>query len=674
MDSHDAHDLIDDLDGDALGLDRLSTGPGVYMMFDGHDEVIYIGKAANLRNRVRSYFHRSGDNRFSVQYIRTTCKRIDTILTANEKEAFLLENTLIKKHRPKYNIRLRDDKTYVSVAIDMAAKWPRAVITRPRGKVEHRDKTLYFGPYASAYSVRQTLKHLQKIFPIRSCSDSVLNNRTRPCLLHQIGRCVAPCTRPVDHAEYMELVKGTILSLRGQVDETMQILEARMKEHSERMEFEKAAAIRDRMSAIHETLEPQRVSERAFYNRDVIACVAEQGHASMVVLQYRNGTLGDSRNYLMHNFEKTSGELLYEFITQFYADSSDLPSEVYLTEEPPDCELLEEWLSELSGSKVALRRPKRGSKTDLTALAEKNARELLDKHLTGRRQAQENLKSLQDALQLPALPEWIECYDISNIQGVMAVGSLVSFRKGEPDKAGYRRFKIRSIEGQDDFGMMREVLIRRFRPAIDEDKELPNLVIVDGGRGQLNVALSVFEDLNVLSVPVVGLAKSRLKDLAGLPEKTRTEERVFLPNRKNPITFRSNAPALFLLQRIRDEAHRFGIEYHRKLFRTKNTRSVLEELPGIGPHRAKQILKEWKSLQRLREASKEELESSASLPKPLAATIWNFFHADEDQRLPEELEELETIDSIPDYDETSIDAPVVNGLAEEIEPEIIDEK
>jgi len=679
MDEHDPHDveLSAEVDEEGLGLERLPTSPGVYLMYDDRDEIIYIGKASNLRQRVRSYFNRSGDNRFSGHYIRTSCQRIETILTGNEKEAFLLENTLIKKHHPRYNIRLRDDKTYVSVAIDLSAEWPRAIITRPRGNLRPSDKTLYFGPYASAYSVRQTLKFLQKVFPIRSCSDTVLKNRARPCLLHQIGRCVAPCTKPVDRDEYMELVRGTILSLRGQNDEAVRILEARMKEYSERMEFEKAAAIRDRMRAVYRTVEPQRVAERKYYNRDVIACVEEQGHASVVVLIYRSGALIDSRNYLMHTYDKAPGEMLYEFLTQFYDQPTDMPTEVYLNEEPPDPELLEEWLTELAGRKVALKRPRRGAKTELTALAEKNARELLEKHLSGRRQAEENLAALREALQLPGPPQWIECYDISTIQGVMSVGSLVSFRQGEPDKAGYRRFKIRSVEGQDDFGMMREVLTRRFRAALEEDKPLPDLVIVDGGRGQLNVALAAFEELNVTGVAVVGLAKSRLKGPAGASHKTRTEERVFLPNRKNPVTFRGNSPALFLLQRIRDEAHRFGIEYHRKLFRSRNMKSILEELPGIGAHRAKQILKEWKSLQRLREASREELEASASLTKPLAGTVWNFLHGDEDQRLPAEIDALDEIDELTtddDLEEAPVDMAVEECVAEEIEPETIDEE
>ncbi len=663
-----------DVDEEGLGLEHLPTSPGVYIFSDEHGEIIYIGKAANLRNRVRNYFHRSGDNRFSVQYIRTQCKRIDTILTSNEKEAFLLENTLIKKHRPRYNIRLRDDKTYVSVAIDPTAEWPRAVVVRPRGDVRRGDKTLYFGPYDSSYSIRQMLKLLQKVFPIRSCSDTVFKNRSRPCLLHQIGRCVAPCVKPVDRKEYMELVRGTILSLRGQNDEALKILEKRMLEHAERMEFEKAAAVRDRMQSIQASMEPQRVAERAHFNRDVIGYAEEQGHASIVVLQYRNGTLSDTHNYLLQAYDKESSEILYGFLTQFYGESNVLPGEVFLNREPQDCELIEEWLTELGGHKVRLHQPKRGDKTELTAMAERNARELLDKHLSGRRQAEENMESLQKALQLPRLPRWIECYDISTIQGVMSVGSLVSFREGEADKAGYRRFKIRSVEGQDDFAMMREVLTRRLRGALEEDKPLPDLIIVDGGRGQLNVALAVFEDVRVTDLPVVGLAKSRLKDRGG-NAKQRTEERVFLPNRLNPVTFRSNAPALFLLQRIRDEAHRFGIEYHRKLFRSKNTKSILEELPGIGPNRAKMILKEWKSLQRLREASREELEQSASIPKNLASTIWQFLHGQEDQRQPLEIEEMDYLDAMsePDIEESSVEEAIEPGIAQKIEQEEIDE-
>ena len=631
----------------SLELDRLPAAPGVYLMRNARDEVIYVGKAANLRSRVRSYFNRSGDSRFNVKYLVGAVKRVETIVTTNEKEAFLLENTLIKKHQPRYNIRLRDDKTYVSVAIDMASPWPRAVVARPRGARRRGDKTLYFGPYASAKSVRQTLKFLQKIFPIRSCSDTVFRNRTRPCLLHQIGRCVAPCVLPVLREEYGEMVRGTILFLRGRNDEAIRILERRMKERAERMEYEKAAAERDRIQAIAETTEPQRVAERAEYDRDVIGYAEDRGLAAVVVLQYRHGALSDSRHYLLRAYDKPASDILYGFLAQFYDEANFIPPEIYLSLEPTDAELLEEWLADQRGRAVRLRRPLRGEKAGLARMAEANAREILETHLSGERQSAETLESLRAGLRLAEAPSVIECFDISNIQGVMAVGSMVVFRNGEPDKSGYRRFKIRAVKGADDFAMMREALTRRFRAALEEDKPLPSLVIVDGGKGQLNVALDVFQELGVEGVAVCALAKSRLKGPAGAEKKTRTEERLFLPNRKDPLTFRSNSPALFLLQRIRDEAHRFGLDYHRRLRRSRNLRSVLEELPGIGAKRAKQILKEWKSLQRLREASREDLAQSASLTAPLAETIWNFLHGEEDQRLAPEVEEMEFVDVNP---------------------------
>jgi len=643
-DDAQSFDIVRNAASGGLDLDRLPAAPGVYIFRDSGGEAIYIGKAVNLRNRVRSYFNKTSDNRFWTQYIARNARRIDTILTATEKEAFLLENTLIKKNQPRYNIRLRDDKTYVSVAIDPAAEWPRAIVARPRGARPRGDKTLYFGPYSSAKSVRQTLKFLQKIFPIRSCSDAVLRNRIRPCLLHQIGRCVAPCSRPVDPAEYRQLVEGTVLFLRGKTGEAVAMLERRMKEHAERMEFEKAAAIRDRLRAIEATAEPQRVAERAQYDRDIIGYAEERGIAAVAALQYRAGALSDSRHFVLRAYENPAPNVLYGFLGQFYDEAAFIPAEIYLSHEPADAELLEEALSEVAGRAVKLRRPQRGDKAQLVRMARMNAEELLQKHLAGEAHSSEAVEALAKALHLPEPPSTIECFDISNIQGVMAVASLACFRDGEPDKSGYRRFKIRTVEGADDYAMMREALERRFRPAVEDDKPLPSLVVVDGGKGQLNAALDVFREIGIEGLPVCGLAKSRLKDASGGGEKTRTEERVFLPGRKNPVTFRANAPALFLLQRVRDEAHRFGITYHRLLRKNRNLRSVLEELPGIGAKRAKLALKEWKSLARMREASREELMQCASLTAPQGQMVWEFLHAAEDQRQSEEIEALEMID------------------------------
>ncbi|MCH8859388.1 MAG: excinuclease ABC subunit C, partial [Proteobacteria bacterium] len=384
-------ELLEGFEETALDPNRLPKAPGVYLMYNSRDEVIYVGKAVNLRARVRSYFSKSGDNRFTVKYLVGALTRIETIVTSNEKEAFLLENTLIKKHRPRYNIQLRDDKTYVSVKIDMTRPWPWARLVRPRGEKARSDKALYFGPYASSKSVRQTLKLLQKVFPIRSCTDSVFANRSRPCLLHQIGRCVAPCVLPVVPEEYAELVRGTVLSLQGKNDEAVRILESRMREHSEAMEYEKAAVMRDRIQAIDETIRPQRVTERASYNRDVIGYTEEQGVAAVIVLQYRRGTLTDSRHYLLKAYEKPSDVMLYGFLSRYYDQVEFTPDEIFLNLEPADSGLLEEWLGEMAGRKVRLRRPVRGEKVGLAAMAEDNAREILRKHLSGEKQIEQTL-------------------------------------------------------------------------------------------------------------------------------------------------------------------------------------------------------------------------------------------------------------------------------------------
>lgn len=623
-------------------IDRLPVLPGVYLLCDRGGKILYIGKAANLRSRVKSYFTREGDARFNVRFLMRHVRQVATIITTNQKEAFLLEDTLIKREQPRYNIRLRDDKTYVSVRFDLNAEWPRAIVMRRRNE---RDGAVWLGPYDSAHSVRETLRLLQRVFPIRSCSDSVLYNRSRPCLLHQIGRCCAPCVKPIDPGEYRELVRGTILVLKGKTQEVIEKLRSDMDAHSEAMEFEQAAALRDRIAAIERTTERQRVFTHDGDDRDVIVFERGGGRLAFTVFVYRNGLLLSTRPYVLRDHERDPGDLLNEFIHRYYQQEIP-PREVLVDVDVDDRELLEEWLSERREAKSEIVRPQRGDKVRLIEVARENCKRLLEQYLSGRESLEEIHAEIMKRFHLDRVPDPIECYDISTLGGFASVGSQVTFRRGEPDKSRYRIYKIRGFEGQDDFASLREVLTRRFAKAVEKEEPLPGLVLIDGGKGQLAVAEGVFSQLGITGVGLAGIAKSRLKPLdakahhdwresaeasgsepdPGEGSRARTQERFFLPGRKNPVIFHSSSPALYLLQRARDEAHRFGITAHRKQRKKRNLRSSLEDLPGVGKTRARQLLKAFGSLKSLRDASAEEIAAMPGMPKSVAATVHEFLN------------------------------------------------
>lgn len=625
-------------------IDRLPMLPGVYLLCDGAGKILYIGKAANLRSRVKSYFTREGDARFNVRFLMRHVRQVATIITSNQKEAFLLEDTLIKREQPRYNIRLRDDKTYVSVRFDLSHEWPRAIVMRRRNE---KDGAVWLGPYDSAHSVRETLRMLQRVFPIRSCSDSVLYNRARPCLLYQINRCCAPCVREVDPEEYKDMVRGTILVLKGKTQEVIDKLQRRMNEHSERQEYEQAGAIRDRIAAIERTTERQRVHTHDGDDRDVIVLERGGGRLAFTVFVYRNGLLLATRPYVLKDHEREASDVMNEFIHRYY-EREVPPREILIDTGLDDQSLLEEWLIERREAKCEILRPQRGEKVRLMEVAHENCRRLLDQYLSGRESLEEIHAEIMKKFHLPGVPDPIECYDISTLGGYATVGSLVTFRRGEPDKSKYRIFKIKSFEGQDDFGALREVLMRRFRKAIEKGEVLPGLVLIDGGKGQLAVADDVFRELGITDVGLASIAKSRLKPMdakahhdwrekgepasdgaepdGGTPPssesgKSRTQERFFLPGRKNPVTFQAGSPALYLLQRARDEAHRFGITAHRKQRRRRNLRSSLEDLPGVGKGRAKLLLKAFGSVKALREAGEEDIAAVPGIPRTVAATV-----------------------------------------------------
>ena len=617
--------------GDDL-LDRIPRAPGVYLMKDASQTVIYVGKASNLRARVRSYF-RGGDERISVRFLLARVCDIETILTQTDKEAVLLENTLIKKYKPRYNMRLQSDLTYLSLRIDPRALYPRFEITRKR----LRDGAVYLGPYDSARSARQTLQFIHRFIPLRQCRDTVMANRTRPCILYDMGRCCAPCCLPVDRDDYARLVADALAMLRGGRDDILRILTEKMQAHSQALEFEKAAELRDKIAAIQRTLQRQRVALAPDFDADGLAHYAESGRICFVVLHYRNGMLDDTRGFI----EKDNGlpieEMYNAFLTQYYDDSKSIPPLVLTQEEPRDVAMLKDYLEDLREGACEIRRPQRGEMTRIVEIGRQNARDRLKKSLSRLETTTEALADLQRKLRLPNPPNRIECYDISTFQGKSTVGARIVFSEGAPDKDAYRRYRIRTVTGTDDFAAMGEVLSRRFRAVVTEEDEAPDLVVLDGGLGQLAVALKVFEDLGISHVPVVALAKSRLQgdvdarrlvrleaEGATRDEETgdaRTAERVFLPGQKNPVLLKRNHPSLYLIQRIRDEAHRFAITYHKKLRSATTVTSALDEIPGVGPARRKALLRHFGSLTALRGATAEQIAQVRGISPTLAEAL-----------------------------------------------------
>lgn len=655
---------------DPESISAFPTQPGVYIMRNAAGEVLYIGKAANLRGRVRNYFTQSGDTRFNVEFLRRHVARVEFVVTANEKEAFLLENTLIKQHRPRYNIRLRDDKTYLSLRLRMDHEYPRLETIRVRRNTQlpKRGGDLYFGPYTSAASVRAVLRFLLKVFPVRTCKDSIFRNRTRPCILYDVGKCCGPCVLPVPKDEYAKLVDNVALFLRGRNEEVKRALEERMQVFSDNLEFEKAALVRDRIAALDTTLEEQHAAVHERFNRDVIAIASKQGRSLVVLQTYRSGVLTDSFEYYLKNYEQEDEDVLYSFVSQHYSDGEAIPSQVLTSIEPRDCALLQEWMREQRGASVEITVPQRGDRARALETAVLNAREVLDRRLAGEDNEAEILHEVGRKLDLAETPHTIECVDISNIMGVLAVGSLVRFENAMPQKSGYRMFKIRTVEGSDDFAMMREVLRRRFRREQDEEsahEDFPDLLLVDGGKGQLSSAQHVFDELGVQGVALAAIAKSRLKTQphAGRAKQAlgvervryRTEERIFLPGRKNPVRFAANSPALYLLQRVRDEAHRFGITYHRKLRQKAHHRSILDEVPGIGPSRKRLLLRRFGSLTALRSASLDDIAAVDGMSRAAAENVYGFLHAKEQS--VEEVLDTEIADAdVPGSEEQTVDS------------------
>jgi len=600
-------------------VQNFPAAPGVYIMKGSGGVVLYVGKAKNLKGRVRSYFSASRDSRYQIQFLMARVATIEFIVTDTEKEALILENTLIKQHRPKYNFNLRDDKTYFSLRMDPTEPFPRLTIIRRVAK----DGARYFGPYSSATSAREVLKELYKIFPLRHYPLESCRRRNRPCLFYQIRQCSGPCHGLISVEDYAALAEGAALFLAGKSQDLFKLYRQRMAEAAMQQRYEEAGKYRDLLNAIAITVEKQKMVSQGG-DQDVLGFYRQGNQLELALLFIRGGNLIGSRSYTL-SWELDDAEGIASFLNEYYNREVFIPEEVLLPLRIAEPEALGELLAEKRGKKVAITCPSRGTRLELVNLAGKNAATAsLDKERAKAGSAA-TLQELQEMLQLAKLPRRIECYDISNIQGEQAVGSRVSFYDGKPDKANYRHYRIKTVAQADDFGMMQEVLSRRFISGKAE-VELPDLIVVDGGIGQLNVLLGVLAELGVTGVAAAGLAKGRVTKGMTELEVSRSAERVFLPGRKNPVILRQNSAPLLLLARIRDEAHRFAITYHRKVRGKASLSSVLDRVPGIGAKRKQSLLKHFGSLKKLQEASFSELAAAPGMNAALAKAVWQYFH------------------------------------------------
>ena len=612
-------------------LKKLPRKPGVYIMRDDKDVILYVGKAINLHNRVRSYFRENIGRGPAIDQMVSLIARFEYIVTDSELEALVLENNLIKENSPKYNTLLKDDKTYPYIKVTVGEDYPRILFSRTMKK----DKSRYFGPYTSAAAVKDTIELLNKLYQLRTC-NRVLPRDTgleRPCLNYHIKQCLAPCQGYVSKEEYRQQVAGALEFLNGNYSPILKDLEEKMKKAAEAMEFEDAARYRDLLSSVRQVSQKQKITEGVGEDKDILALYQDETEAVVQVFFVRDGRLiGREHYYMTHVPENNKPAILQDFVKQFYAGTPFIPRELMLQYEIEDAELIEKWLSERKGSRVYLKVPKIGSKEKLVELAAQNAKLVLsqDREKLKREEGRTigAVKEISDLLQLPLTgTARMEAYDISNINGFENVGSMVVYEKGKPKRSDYRKFKIKSVSGPDDYACMREVLTRRFRHGMEESKELeeqemdqeygsftkfPDLILMDGGRGQVNIALSVLEELGI-DIPVCGMVKDDNHRTRGL----------YYHNIELPID--THSEGFKLITRIQDEAHRFAIEYHRSLRSKTQVKSVLDDIPGVGPARRKALMRHFKSLEEIRQASVEELMEIPEMNERTAEEIVTFF-------------------------------------------------
>jgi excinuclease ABC subunit C len=611
----------------SLRVQALPTEPGVYLFKNDRGGILYIGKAQNLRSRVRSYLSGS-DGRFQVPRLLERARDVDVVVTRSVKDALLLENELIKRHKPPFNVRLRDDKQYLALRLDPRDEWPR--LTQVRRFRE--DGAQYFGPYTSSFALRDAVSNLLRIFPLRSCSDSVFRDyrrRGRPCIEYEMKRCAGPCCDLVEKGGYDELVRGTALFLKGRSDELVEELQRRMLEAGEAERFEEAARLRDQIAAVERTVERQQIVGERPVDRDVFGLAREGGEACIQVLHVREGRVVGTQDYAFSDVRLDDGEVMSSFLGQYYGRERErqIPGEVLTPRAICDDGALATLLAENAGRKVGLRAPQRGSMVELVEMAKRNAELSLVRRLETRENIDTALAELRDRLSLRALPRRIEGYDVSTLHGTLTVASRVCFENGQPRKQDYRRYRIKQAALDDDYAALREVFRRRLARA--DSEPLPDLFLVDGGRGQLAVLCAALADAG-LSADAVGLSKER--DAESPSPRVRRSgglkaERIFLPGRRDPVMLSPSSRGLLFLQRVRDESHRFAIEFQRSLRSKQNFTSILEELPGIGPKKRQALLRGLGSLRAVRAASEAALAAVDGISPRDAATIRRFFAA-----------------------------------------------
>jgi excinuclease ABC subunit C len=594
-------------------IENLPQLPGIYIMKGSRSEILYIGKAKVLRNRVRSYFRSSRTLHPRTRIFLDKVRDIKFLITKTEAEALILESNFIKKHQPRYNVLLKDDKHYPYIRLTTQEKFPRLEVVRRIRK----DGATYFGPYTMVKEVRETIRLIYKIFPLRQSKDRLDGTALRrPCLNYQMGRCLAPCAGQVSPGEYKKVVEDVQGFLKGKNATLLKNLKARMESASQEMRYEEAAIFRDKIQAVQTVLDKQNIISTSLQDQDVIAYCSEKDQAMAQVLIIRAGKMLSEKIFKMKSLNQMEeDETLSSFLKQYYKEEVVLPAEILLPHPVEDSDLIADWLSEKKGTRVRLEVPVIGKKRDLVRMAEENARFAMrmerDKGDVGTR----SLEELQTALGLKHFPEVIEGFDLSNISGSHAVGSMVVFENALAEKSKYRRYKISTVKGIDDYAMLREVMTRRYRRLLDEGKPLPNLVLIDGGKGHLNSGHVVFEALGLLDrVDLACIAKGKYRN------NLETDE-VYLLQKKDPVLFKENSPSRFLMQRIRDEAHRFAISYHRRLRGKEALSSPLENIPGIGKKRRLLLLKQFGSLENIRNASMEELAALPGITRSLAEKL-----------------------------------------------------
>jgi excinuclease ABC subunit C len=590
-------------------LGNMPTSPGVYLMKNTRGDILYVGKAASLRHRVKSYFTASQKLTPKLERMVAQVNDIDFFITASEHEALILELNLIKRHHPPYNVRLKDDKTFPYLKIDTSEDWPRVQVTRRLLE----DGARYFGPFASARSLRQTLKVIRRVFPFRSCSRNITGSDSRPCLEYYVNNCLAPCIGAVSSEEYNKVIKDLILFLEGKQESVLRKLENEMQHAAEALNFEKAAILRDQVQAARDVIEGQKIAIKLSGEQDVIALASDRDQTCAQVFFIRGGKLIGRESFTLRGTRYEEPQIIMtSFVKQFYDSSPYIPLRLLLQYPLEDQAIVEDWLQGKRGNRVRILVPQRGSKKQLVDIAIENARQGLEQSRIKQQKTvlETALAEIQKELELPVVPTRIEGYDISNIQGAAAVGSMVVFEQGRPKSAHYRRFRIKTVSGANDYAMLQEVLQRRFKRASDAANGWairPDLVLIDGGKGQLNAVRTVMETAGITTVPIASLAKE--------------DEAIFVPRRARPIILPRQSPGLQLLQRVRDEAHRFALGYHHQRHIRETFASVLDSVPGIGAKRKRALLRRFGSVQAIRDASVAELAATGGMNRGLAEKI-----------------------------------------------------